>query len=148
MGQLLRHSLVLPSISGELDKWMCTAFIDAVRDVLKMGGFAQSDRGAESGGTFMVGLRGRLFTVHGDFQVCEDREPWAAVGCGHEVALGSLWTTAQNPELRGDPEARIRLALDAAENYCTGVRSPFEICSTEYWPPRILARGVLAERRG
>ncbi len=149
MGQLLRHNLKLPDISVSLDTWAYTTFVDALREVLKAGGFASVSNNVESiEGNFLLGLRGRLFKVECDFQVGECNESWMAVGSGDEVALGSLWTSGQNPALLGDPEARLRLALQSAENYCTGVRGPFQIISTDYWPARMRARGVLIERRG
>ena len=38
MGQLIRYSLALPKPVGNLDAFMSTTFIDAVRDCLKAGG--------------------------------------------------------------------------------------------------------------
>lgn len=71
MGQLLRHSLTAPHPEGDLDAFMVTTFIDAVRTCLKDGGHARKDSEQEEGGTFLVGIAGRLFTVYSDYQVGE-----------------------------------------------------------------------------
>lgn len=131
MGQLLRFSLKMPDRCGlDLEHWLSTSFVDAVRQCLKDGGSARKDSEVESCGTFLLGIEGRIFTIDSDFQVAENIEPWAVCGCGHAVTLGSLWTSAHVVGLRDDPETRIRLALQAAANYCTGVRGPFSIIRT------------------
>ena len=66
MGQLLRYNLSLPLQRYEVPesnaeaeiKFMTTHFVDAVRKVLKDGGYAKNDNGQERGGTFLVGWRG------------------------------------------------------------------------------------------
>jgi ATP-dependent protease HslVU (ClpYQ) peptidase subunit len=126
MGQVLRYSLDVPKYDGDdLERWMATTFIDAVRECLKKAGWATKDKEQESGGDFLVGLHGRLFSVHGDYQVGEDADGVAAVGCGGDIALGALWAT------RGlEAPKRVRTALEAAERFSAGVRGPFTIVST------------------
>lgn len=124
MGQLLRYSLKAPHPKGDLEKFMARTFVDAVRETLKAGGWLKQDANRDEGGTFLVGVSGRLFTIHDDFQVGEAVDGYAAVGCGHELALGALHATA-HMGLR--PKKRVRLALAAAERYSAGVRGPFTI---------------------
>ena len=127
MGQLIRYSLKPPKPTGEIERFMATKFIDAVRDCLKDGGWARKDSEREEGGTFLVGVRGRLFTVHDDYQVAEAADGYAAVGCGDELALGALFATAG---MRIPPERRIETALRAAERFSAGVRGPF-VCLSQ-----------------
>jgi ATP-dependent protease HslVU (ClpYQ) peptidase subunit len=103
---------------------MAVSFIDAVRSCLKEGGWARKDDEREEGGTFLVGVAGRLFTVHEDYQVAEAADGYAAVGSGEQVALGALYATA---DAAVDPRERVLLALRAAERFNAGVRGPF-IC--------------------
>lgn len=124
MGQLLHHALIPPAVSGDLDKFMATTFIDAVRDCLKAGGYARKDSETESGGNFLVGIEGRLFEVGSDYQVGENIDGYAACGCGSDLALGALYVTAGQA-----PKHRIRTALAAAERFSAGVRGPFTIVS-------------------
>jgi hypothetical protein len=122
MGQLIRYSLDAPKPEGDLDGFMVTTFIDAVRACLKAGGWAKKDNDREEGGTFLVGVHGRLFIVEEDYQVAASTDGYAAVGCGGELALGALYATART---RISPERRVMLALQAAERFSAGVRGPF-----------------------
>lgn len=135
MGQLLRYALKGAELNpsrrrplGDLEAFMATTFVDAVRDTLKAGGWATKDSEREEGGTFLVGVRGRLFRIGDDFQVGETVDGYAAVGCGHELALGALYATARS---RMAPQRRLRLALEAAERFSAGVRGPFAIVSQD-----------------
>jgi ATP-dependent protease HslVU (ClpYQ) peptidase subunit len=127
MGQLIRYALEPPRPSGDTDRFMATTFIDAVRECLKAGGWARKDSEREEGGTFLVGVRGRLFTVYEDYQVAEAADGFAAVGCGDELALGALFATATT---RMPPRRRIEVALSAAERFSAGVRGPF-VCLSQ-----------------
>jgi hypothetical protein len=126
MGQLLRYALQPPAPGTDLDRFMVTTFVDAVRDCLKAGGFATKDSEAESGGTFLVGVAGRLFRVEADYQVGESVDQYDAVGCGADIALGALHATADFP-----PKRRISLALEAAAKHSAGVRGPFVCLSVK-----------------
>lgn len=128
MGQLLRYTLKPPKIRPEekdLYEYMVTDFVDAVRECLKKGRYAQNDKGEESGGFFLVGVRGRLFQIECDYQVGESVQTYDAVGCGRAYALGVLSVTNTI-----DPEERIKLALSSAEKFSAGVRGPFVILKT------------------
>lgn len=122
MGQLLRYKLSLPKHQPEVGimSYMVVHFVDAVRELFKESGFTTINNSKESGGIFLVGYRGRLFSIEDDFQVGETRDGIAACGCGRDYALGAM---------RGsniiDPLRRIRTALKAAEYYSAGVRGPF-----------------------
>jgi hypothetical protein len=101
---------------------MVTDFVDGLRECFKRGGYSKISDNEENGGTFLVGHKGRLFTIDSDFQVGEQVEDYAAVGCGDDIALGSMYSTIGKPV-----EERIRTALQAAEAFSTGVRGPFNI---------------------
>jgi ATP-dependent protease HslVU (ClpYQ) peptidase subunit len=128
MGQLLRYALAPPEPDGELEPFMATTFIDAVRKCLKEGGWASKENEREEGGVFLVGVHGRLFCVCNDYQVGEAADGYAAVGCGDDLALGALYATARS---RMAPQKRLRLALEAAERFSSGVRGPYAFVSTD-----------------
>lgn len=127
MGQLLGHSLrPLPQPRDiPIAKYMATIFIDNVRETLKHGGYTTINNNIETGGQFLVGYRGRIFTVDNDFQVGECNKPFDAVGCGCDLALGALYATVGM-----EPVKRIRTALQAAESFSAGVRRPWIIAKT------------------
>ena len=87
MGQLLRYGLQIPLHPPhiEVEQWMATAFIDAVRECLKGGGFAQKKDEQETGGTFLVGYRSHLFAVHDDYQVGQAIDGYDAIGSGAQI---------------------------------------------------------------
>lgn len=124
MGQLLRYALKVPDHDPrtDVDQYMVTKFIDAVRECLKTHGWASKEKESEQGGTFLVGYRGQLFVIHSDYQVARPMDGFAAVGCGDSIALGALSATAHLTGVE-----RIETALRAAERHSAGVRSPFTI---------------------
>lgn len=128
MGQLLRFKFKAP-IHREEDpyEYMVTAFVDAVRECLKSGGFANKTNEVEKGGTFLVGYRCRLFLVDEDYQVGEPLDGYDACGCGNALIRGALFATQG---LNISPKKRIEIALQAAERHSAAVRGPFVIAST------------------
>ena len=128
MGQLLAYHLAIPPRHPDQDvfAFMVTAFVDSVRQCLKDGGYAERHSEAERAGEFLVGYEGRLFTIHSDYQVSEIAERYAAVGCGAQIALGSLYST--DGKLVPGP-LRIKEALCAAERFCAAVRGPHLVIS-------------------
>ena len=124
MGQLLRYSLKPPVYHPDVDiiNYMVTDFVNAVRECLKTGGYAQKDKEEEKAGTFLVGFKGKLFKIASDYQVGIPSLPFDACGCGEEIALGAMFANATL-----SPEERIQQALEAAETFSAGVRRPFHI---------------------
>jgi ATP-dependent protease HslVU (ClpYQ) peptidase subunit len=131
MGQALRYSFNPPRIeTWDIWRYMATSFVDSCREAMKTAGFLETNSGQESGGTFLVGVRGQLFTVESDFQVGVSRHPYASVGCGDHIALGSLYTSTALA-----PRTRVEMALAAAEEFSAGVRGPFVVIETPTEPP-------------
>jgi ATP-dependent protease HslVU (ClpYQ) peptidase subunit len=124
MGQLLGYKLKMPDHDPRHDiaRYMATDFIDACRNCLKDGGFAKKESEVEIGGTFLVAYSGRIFQISSDYQVGERTDPYNAVGCGEDIALGSLYTSSG---IILDPKERIMKALEAAATYSSSVRAPF-----------------------
>lgn len=128
MGQLLRYSFTPPKIAEDQDlyEYMVTDWIDGVRKCLKDGGFASEKDSVEEGGTFLVGYKGRLFTIYEDYQVGENTCGYSSVGCGEDLAMGSLFTSS---DIKLKPEDRVRMALKAAATFSAGVSAPFVVKS-------------------
>lgn len=129
MIQLLRFSFKPPEVSKkDVYEYMCTDFIDAVRECFKEGGFLQKySDGDDKGGTFLVGYKDRLFQIDGDFQVGESLNGFNAVGCGEDFALGALHA---NLKENMSPKNRVLKALEAAAFFSGGVCKPFIIKET------------------
>ncbi|HAR46592.1 MAG TPA: hypothetical protein DCS05_10630 [Nitrospiraceae bacterium] len=127
MGQLLRYSLSIPEqLPSQTDdyKFMCTAFIDAVRTCLKTGGYARVKDGEDHGGTFLVGYRGKLYRIDDDFQVGRTTRTFEACGCGMDFALGAMLSQIGLPM---PTDKRIEKALWAATEFSAGVAPPFHV---------------------
>lgn len=124
MGQLLRYAFKPPLHYPEvdIDCYMVTTFVDAVRQCLKEGGVAGKSNEVESGGAFLVGYKGQLFEIDSDYQVGKPLDGYAAVGCGAQVALGAMFASKGSPS-----DERVLLALNAAERFNAGVRRPFMV---------------------
>lgn len=132
MGQLLRYAFQPPHPEGgDLYRFMVTTFVDALRTCLKDGGWARKDADQESGGTFLVGVHGRLFELASDYQVGEAADGYAAVGCGDDVALGALHATIDSPM---KPRARLAIALAAAAHHSAGVAGPYTYAAAPRGP--------------
>jgi hypothetical protein len=127
MGQLLRYSLrPLEPGTWDVDRFMSTALIDAVRQCLKDGGYATTKDGGEVGGEFLVGYRHLLYVVYSDYQISRTADLYDAAGCGADLALGALHATVGD-----EPERRVTKALEAAAHHSAGVCGPFTILRSE-----------------
>jgi hypothetical protein len=127
MGQLLRYSLEVEAPdSWDVDRFMATTFMNAVRTCLREGGFMKTESGQEQGGTFLVGVQGHLYVVDSDFQIGHTTAGYAAVGSGYMAALGALHATAP-PWFEFSPRERVELALRAASDLTAWVRPPYTI---------------------
>lgn len=139
-GQLLRHALTVPAYDPRTDpeRYLCGPFIDAVRQTLTDHGAMRTNHGVqELDGPFLVGWRGRLYAVDGDFQVARMADPYAVTGSGWQLALGALAamndvlvTRTPDDEAHRDTVARVledqvRQALAAAARFDAYVAPPF-----------------------
>lgn len=124
MGQLLRYTLTPPEPKGDPERFMVTKFVPAVIECLEKGGWLATENGRVEGGTFLVGVAGELFSIDGDMQIGLSSDRYAAVGCGDNIALGSIYSTAGQ-----NPRTRIKQALAAAAHHSAGVHAPFVIKS-------------------
>lgn len=124
MINILKYELELPEHQQTVstDAYMNTVFIRAVRKLFKKHGFLRVSEGIETfDGIFMVGYRGCLYIIDSDFQLAIATTPYTSIGSGQDVAKGSLYSTD-----RFDERDRLRIALEASEQFVPSVRGPFE----------------------
>lgn len=133
MGQLLQHALEVPPQGAERDdmRYLVTTFAECVRLLLKERGVAKIESNAESGGQFLVGYRGHLYSVQSDFQVNEMADRFDAVGSGAEYALGAIAASKGVPAIR-----RLKRALEVSAHFNMGVSGPFFVKSLRFEKPR------------
>src|SRR5258708_7102986 len=92
MGQLLQFKLKPPPHPADIDtfEFLVGTFVDTVRSCLKSGGFAKRKEEQELAGAFLVGYRGRLYTIDSDYQVGQSADCFCAACAGAQLALGAL----------------------------------------------------------
>lgn len=129
MGQLIRYKFEPPAIPEKTDlaEYMVTTFIDKIRTCLQEGGYAKKKDDVESGGTFVVGIRNRLFVIEDDYQVGEWDGEYVAVGCGRSYALGAM---AMLEGVNIEACEKLNMALQATTKFCTGVCPPFKVVTS------------------
>lgn len=133
VSNLLRFMELPPAPTRGLFRHMVLVVVPLVRKALRSGGRMLKDRdvdpsgygvggGDASDGVLLVGVRGKVYTIHSDFQVCRARAGYDAIGSGGSVAMGALCATADI-----EPKERVRIALTAAETHACGVKRPWRI---------------------
>jgi ATP-dependent protease HslVU (ClpYQ) peptidase subunit len=131
MGQLLRYKLKVPKQKPSQSDfyYMCTTFIDSVRETLKQGGYSYVCSNKESIGTFLVGYKREIYTVCDDMQVAHHADDFDSVGCGDNYALGALAMLTTYTSL--NPHTILDNALAVAAKFSGGVSAPFVILSSK-----------------
>ncbi len=132
VSQLVKYKLGLKDDPRkEAHEFMCVDFVDKMRTVLNDNGAKIIDKNEDSvsvGSWLLISFRGQLYEVQPNFQVEQRTEPYDAIGCGAELALGSLHESSRS---KLKPKERIIRALKCAENFSAGVRGPFKVISTK-----------------
>lgn len=136
MGHALQHRLritpddarYIPAANriDELDCWMATTFTDLVRATMREVGYMKTENGRESGGQFLVGVKGHIYLFDDDFHANRVLEGYAACGSGVTACMAAfhaLQSSAANTPLRD----AVLIALRAAESCVTTVRGPFHV---------------------
>lgn len=123
MGQILEYHLSPPADNhpGSPVGYLVKQLIPAIRELFREHGYMGKAEERECGGQFLVGYRGKLFLVDSDFQVNRSRDGYYAIGAGAEYALGSLFTTVDEPRI----SIRLDKAVGAAGKFSIGVIGPF-----------------------
>lgn len=121
-GQLLQYSLTIPKHDPDVPDltYLSTHFVDNVRACLKSKGFAEVENNVEKGGFCLLGYKGKLYTMQGDFSVVRFLGGICATGSGVDYALGAMYSCGKQK-----PMDILASGLHAAANFVTTVREPF-----------------------
>ncbi len=133
-GQLLRFAFKPPKHEKKDDfEYLCTDFVKKLQTTLEKNGLGGENKRSEREveGSIIIAYKGNIYVMDSDFQIGIPVDNYASIGCGSDLALGSLHTTDSLLGV-GDfkkltPELRIKLALTAAATFSTGVLPPFII---------------------
>lgn len=77
----------------------------------------------ETGTSFLVVFRGKLYMLQGDYSIVRSPRGCAAIGVGSHVALGAL-SALQN---RIPPQDAVKESLTLASEWCSQVEGPFHL---------------------
>lgn len=120
------HAIDLPKQQGPGSdrKFLVGELVPALREGLrKLDCTAEAPGwGTCFEGSMLIGYRGKLYELQGNFQMIRSSDGTAAVGSGEALAKGSFAVTKHIT----DPEKRLLTALGAASNNA-GVAPPFVI---------------------
>ena len=132
MGQILQYVLEHPERPEGISdmKYLVAHWIPNLIETFADNGYRGSKGDNDhdelrTGGTFLLGYRGTLYTIEDDFQVGIPTDQYAAVGCGDDLATGAVFA-ARKLGIK-DPEKLITVGLEAAEKHSAGVQGPFII---------------------
>jgi ATP-dependent protease HslVU (ClpYQ) peptidase subunit len=125
IGQVLQYIFEPPVPETQGIAYMIKQFVPKLRDTIEKAGASMGDDTAPSS-VFIVGHLGVLYEIEEDYQVARFAKPYHACGSGDGVCLGSLHSTEG---LDMPPMQRISMALEAASEFCLGVKPPFTILS-------------------
>lgn len=128
LAQLIQYGLEWPEPpKRDLERFLVTKVVPALAKVAadKFVAIEDSHGQKYANMDMLLGVRGSLFMIHGDMTVGRNELGFEAVGAGAEVALGALHVSPGS----WAPKKRVLRALQAAERWAPGVRSPFQVCS-------------------
>jgi len=120
--QIIQYNFNPPTPEGNLDKFMHTKFLKALKTF-----YAEWDIGGkDSEVSLIVGIKGRLYEHDAeDLTLISYDRDYIAIGSGADYAMGSLHAT-QNYK---DPKRRLTQALDAAILYSPHCLYPIDFLS-------------------
>lgn len=128
MGQLLQYNLVIPEHkAGQKDfEYLVNDFVSAVKLCLSEGKEpAAKKEGASDSfeGAFLIGYRGHLYGIQGDYQVSKPVLGFDSTGSGADIAIGAMHASTKT----WSPKKRLIQALEASALNNAAVRPPFTI---------------------
>jgi len=126
MGQILRYVFKPPErkVFSTDDEYLHNDFINEIIKTFQENGYAKIESNVIKGGMFIFGYKGKLYFVDNDFQIGKPIRNYESIGCGENYAIGCLYAL-ENTNI--SIEKKITKALEAAEEFSTGVRGPFHI---------------------
>lgn len=107
-------------------EYMVTKFIPNIITLFKDNVIDRQE--IDRGANFIVGAGNKLFEIQDDYSVLEPYLGFCSVGCGEDIAMGSMVTTK---DMDITAPKKIELALKAAEQCSCGVQRPFYIINTK-----------------
>lgn len=125
--QILQYFVMdMPHLHGTSDEeYLVRAIVEPARVAFRERGFTEMQDGRETGASFLIGYRGKLYSVENGFQLCRSERGYAAMGVGDDFALGALQVLVDTCVL--EPVKFLTLALETAGILSSGVCGPYYV---------------------
>lgn len=126
---VVAHAIDIPTQTGGSDrKFLVSELVPALRSGLKaFECTADEDGQSYFEGAMLIGYRGKLYTLQGNFQLINAAAGYDATGSGGDAALGSLRHTGN---IR-NPKKRLLKALETSAQHNAGVAGPFVLVTVK-----------------
>lgn len=133
-GQILQYIFAAPQLPDDdsddaIEHYLVNAWSEALRQTFLEAGHAKIKHEVQSASNtwFLVGVRGRLYTMQGDYSVWRVTRGFQSIGSGEQIALGALEALKDR---KMSPEKKILAALAAAAEHVPSVGPPFHVVTT------------------
>lgn len=126
-GQLIRYSLTLPEHSPKKTDmaYIVTDVVDALMELLRSNNtLKKENEKEETDADIVIGYRGEIYVVDGNFAVMKPMNGYVAIGSGGDIALGALYASGLTQK-KMSPKERLKLALEASATFTAGIMPPF-----------------------
>jgi ATP-dependent protease HslVU (ClpYQ) peptidase subunit len=131
MAQILRYQTVFKAQMGAQsdEEWLVCEVVERARVAFKEYGYTETENGRELGASFLLGYKGKLYSVEGSFQLCRSARKMCAMGAGDDFALGALHATLKQFETWSEASitSAINHALQTASELSSAVAGPFMV---------------------
>lgn len=122
MGQILQYSWNPPvkQEGQDDDTYLYRDVVNSLSGVFDSCEFGSKEGVEKRTGQFLLGWKGRLFTVQSNLSILEHDE-FAACGCGEDFARGAMHIMSTLTEIWKRPEDFLKNAILAAARYSPSV---------------------------
>lgn len=110
------------------EQYLTLEVVEQIRQLFKDKGFTEFENGRELGASFLLGYKGKLYSVENSFQLCRSARGMYAMGAGDDFALASLMTSFSVDEDGNVDVVKCLLgALEVAAKLSACVAPPFYV---------------------
>lgn len=126
MAQILRYTTFPECCDWDIERYMCSTFIDTLRQSIKNKGNIVYKNGIDEldASSFLAVYKDRLFIIEENFQVIWVKSPFICIGSGKYIATGAM-------EALGSCDLetvyKLKKALEITSKFICSVEEPFVI---------------------
>ncbi len=126
-GQIIRWIFDPPAQKTDQEdlEYLVTDWVAELKKTCNAEGYSKIENNEETmESTALLGYKGKLYVLDGDWNIGEPAEDYAALGAGSAVAMGAMFATFKASKSM-TPKARLEVALQAASEYIVGISPPY-----------------------